>query len=53
MQVLVGREDQSDEALGDNIFTLYNLVVRNLPKESHNIKNMYLKMTMSPAVKID
>ncbi len=47
----VGRQDQSEDEVADNISYLYNQVVHNLPLEENNIKNGLVKLTMGkPAV---
>jgi large subunit ribosomal protein L1 len=51
-QVAVGKEDMDDDIIIDNILTIYNQILHNLPNEIHNIKDVMLKMTMGPAVKI-
>jgi len=48
----VGTEDMKDEELLDNILSIYNNVVHHLPGENHNIKNVCLKKTMGPAIKV-
>jgi large subunit ribosomal protein L1 len=52
IHVKVGREDQPEEHILDNILTAYNQVIHHLPKEKNNIKEVYLKLTMSKPVKI-
>ena len=49
---LVGKEDTEDEQLAENIQAVYNAVIHELPQEKHNIKNVIIKLTMSPPVKI-
>lgn len=46
----VGTEKTPDDHIIDNIYTLYNAIIHNLPKEKHNIKTQYLKTTMGPAI---
>lgn len=52
IQCSVGKEDMKDEELIDNILTIYNAVIRALPNELHNIKSIFLKLTMGKPVKI-
>ena len=52
LQCLVGKEDAPEEEVVDNIMTIYNAVLHSLPNEKHNIKNIYLKLSMGPAVKV-
>lgn len=48
----VGVESMSDSDLKDNIISIYNTLLRLLPREKHNIKEVLLKLTMGPAVVI-
>ena len=52
IQCNVGKEDMKNEEVVDNIMTVYNTLVAALPNEKHNIKNAYLKLTMSEAFMI-
>jgi len=51
-QIAVGKEDMEDEIVLDNAITVYNQLVHHLPNEFHNIKNIFMKLTMGPAVKV-
>jgi large subunit ribosomal protein L1 len=51
-QCVVGYEDMNEEDIVDNIIMIYNNIIHNLPKEHHNIKSIYIKLTMGKAVKI-
>ena len=51
-QCRIGTEDSKDEDIADNIMIIYNSLVHALPNEHHNIKNIMLKKTMGPALKI-
>ena len=48
-QTYVGQEDTPDNELIDNILAIYNTLMHSLPGEVHNIKNVYLKLTMGKA----
>ncbi len=50
LQCLVGREDQPDEQIIDNILTVYQAVLKQLPNEIQNVKNVGLKLTMGKLV---
>ena len=52
LQCLVGKEDQSEEQVGDNILAVYQAAIKQLPNEEHNVKNVLLKLTMGKAVKV-
>lgn len=47
LQVMVGKEDQPDEQIIDNVLTVYQAALKQLPNESQNIKDVMLKLTMS------
>jgi large subunit ribosomal protein L1 len=51
-QVAVGTEDSKDDEIADNVQVIYSAMMHALPNEIHNIKNAYLKFTMSKALKI-
>lgn len=53
LQCLVGKQDQPEEQIIDNILTVYNQTLKQLPQEKHNIKNTQLKLTMGKPVKIE
>lgn len=53
LQAPVGHEGMTDEQLVANITHLYGVISHALPKELNNIKNVYLKMTMSKPVKVE
>ncbi|RJQ15798.1 50S ribosomal protein L1 [Candidatus Woesearchaeota archaeon] len=52
LQVMIGKENQPDAELADNIYTVYDQLIHHLPKEKNNIKSMYIKFTMSKPVKL-
>lgn len=52
LQCLIGREDQPEEQIIDNIFAVYQTVLKQVPNEMQNIKNVALKSTMGKPVKI-
>ncbi|MBU0461371.1 MAG: 50S ribosomal protein L1 [Nanoarchaeota archaeon] len=52
MKLMIGNEAQKDEEVIDNIMTVYNALIHKLPKEEHNIRSVFLKLTMSKPVKI-
>ena len=47
LQTLVGKEDQPDEQIVDNVLTVYQAVLKQLPNEVQNVKDVLLKLTMS------
>lgn len=52
VHILIGKEDAKDEELAENALAVYNTIVAKLPDAELNIKSVFLKMTMSPAVKV-
>ena len=52
LQCLVGKEGQPEEEIIDNILTVYQTVLKQVPNEMQNIKNIFLKLTMSKPVKV-
>lgn len=50
---MVGNEGQDESQVIDNIKTLHNQLIHNLPSESDNIKAVYVKFTMGKPVKIE
>lgn len=53
IQCLVGKENMKDEEIAENIMEVIKSVIQSLPKKEANIKNIYLKFTMSKPVKIE
>jgi large subunit ribosomal protein L1 len=49
---VVGREGMKDEDMAENMLAVYDAVMNSLPQKKQNIKNIYVKMTMSAPVKI-
>jgi len=52
LQCMIGKQSQPDEEIIDNILTVYQTAVKQLPSEAQNIKNVQLKLTMSKPVRI-
>ena len=52
LQCIIGKENQSDAEVCDNILTVYQAVLKHVPNETQNIKNVQLKLTMSKPVKL-
>ena len=52
MQCIVGKQDQPAEQIIDNILTVYNAAIKQLPNEAHNVKSVLLKTTMGKPVKV-
>ncbi len=52
LQCMVGRQTQSDEEIIDNVLSIYQQTIKQLPNESQNIKDVTLKLTMGKPVRI-
>ena len=52
LQCIIGKESQPEEEIIDNIITAYNSVLKHLPNEVQNVKNVNLKLTMGKPVRI-
>ncbi len=52
IKALVGSETMPEEQTIENILAIYDAVVKVLPKETENIKNVLLKLTMSKPIKV-
>jgi len=52
IQVKVGTEAMKDDEIIENLMTIFNQIVHNLPKEAGNVRYSMLKLTMSAPIKI-
>jgi len=52
IHVVVGKENMPDEKVAKNIEAVLNFLKDKLPKGKENLKSVYVKLTMSKAVKI-
>src|SRR3989338_9123513 len=52
IQVPIGTEDMNASDIAENALTVYNSVLHALPNEKHNIKDIYVKLTMGKPVKV-
>ena len=48
----VGKQNMKDSELVDNAMAIYNELLKHLPKERDNVKNIEIKFTMTKPVKI-
>ncbi len=53
IQTVIGSESMKDEEIEENINAVLEFLKSKLPKGKNNIKNVYLKFTMSHPVKIE
>jgi len=52
IKLAVGKKDMKDEELIENIMAIYNTLVKELPRDKENIKNVEIKFTMTKPIKI-
>jgi len=52
VQCSVGSEDMELDDVSENAMLVYNTIVHALPNEKHNVKDIYIKLTMGKPVKI-
>lgn len=52
LQCMVGKEDMDDNVIADNVMSVYNSTLRQVPNETQNIKKVQLKLTMSKPLDI-
>ena len=52
IQCGIGTEDTSRDHLAENALAIYNALLNILPNEKHNIKEIYVKLTMGKPVKV-
>lgn len=52
LKVAIGKQGMKDEEIIDNIMVVYNAVLKVLPRNKENIKNVELKFTMTKPQKI-
>jgi large subunit ribosomal protein L1 len=52
VHAVVGREGMKNEEMAENMLAIYDSVMNSLPQKKQNIKNAYIKMTMSPPIKV-
>ncbi len=49
----IGKQSMKDEGIIENIITVYNAIIKVMPRDKENIKNIELKFTMSKPQKIN
>lgn len=52
IQCAIGTDDMSSNEIAENALTVYNSLLQLLPNEKHNIKDIYIKLTMGEPVKV-
>lgn len=52
IHTIVGTESMDDQKIENNVNALVNFIKEKLPKGKNNIRAVYLKLTMGPAIKL-
>jgi large subunit ribosomal protein L1 len=52
IQALIGKEEMSDEELADNAMMVYTTLIGVTPNGEHNVKAIYIKLTMGKPVRV-
>jgi large subunit ribosomal protein L1 len=52
IKIGIGKEDMKDEDIVENAVSIFNELVKALPRDKENIKNVEIKFTMTKPVKI-
>ena len=52
IQLIIGNEEMKDEEIADNAYSIYEQLAHHHPNEKHNIKSVFLKLTMGKPVKV-
>lgn len=52
LKVPIGKEDMKTEEIVENILTVYNSLMKSLPRGKENIRNIEVKLTMTKPKKI-
>lgn len=52
IKIPIGKQSMKDEDLIENIISIYNSIVKTLPRDKENVKNIELKFTMTKPEKI-
>lgn len=52
VKLAIGKQNMKDEEIIENIMAVYNTLIKTLPREKENMKNIELKFTMTKPQKI-
>lgn len=52
IKTAIGKQNMKDEEIIENIMTIYNAVLKAMPKEKDNIRNIEIKFTMTKPKKV-
>lgn len=52
IKLSIGKQNMKNEEIIGNVMAVYNAIIKALPREKENIKNIEIKFTMTKAVKV-
>lgn len=52
IKIPIGKQSMKDEDIIENIMTVYNILLKTLPRNKENVKNIEIKFTMTKPFKI-
>ena len=52
IKLAIGKQSMKDSEIIENILSVYNAVIKMLPKEAENVKNIEIKFTMTKPQKV-
>ena len=52
IKLAIGKQSMKDEAIVENVMSIFNAVLKELPRNMENVKNVELKFTMTKPIKI-
>lgn len=52
IKLSIGKQNMKDSEIIENAMTIYNELLKHLPKERDNVKNLEIKFTMTKPIKI-
>jgi len=52
IKIPIGKQNMDDEKIIENVMSIYNMLLKTLPRNKENIKNVEIKFTMTKPYKI-
>jgi len=52
IKLAVGKQSMKDKEIVENVLSIYNAIIKSMPRDKENIKNVELKFTMTKPQKI-
>jgi large subunit ribosomal protein L1 len=53
IKLAIGKKSMKDKKIIENVLVVYNAIIKEMPKDKENIKNIELKFTMTKPIKIN